>query len=67
MQWTVWGAVYPVLSTSSSRSMTFSTRGARGSETSTMWIRDERKPGTISVSRLSDEWHAEEQAFHPKW
>lgn len=32
-----------------------------------MCRREERKPGTISVSRVAPEWQAEEQAFHPKW
>ena len=40
--------------------------GERGSETSSMWIREERKPGTISVSRCSCEWQADEHAFQPK-
>jgi len=32
-----------------------------------MWIREERKPGTISRSRDRPEWHADEHAFQPKW
>ena len=30
-------------------------------------MREERKPGTISVSRVRLEWQAEEHAFQPKW
>ena len=32
----------------------------------TMWIRDERKPGTIRCER-SGPWQAELQRFQPKW
>ncbi|MEA2211737.1 MAG: hypothetical protein QOF83_1685 [Solirubrobacteraceae bacterium] len=32
-----------------------------------MWIREERIPGTTSVSRSSWEWYADEHAFQPKW
>ena len=67
MQWTVCGPVSPVLPVSSSGSITRSISGLRGSDTSTMWIREERKPGTISLSRARSEWHADEQAFQPKW
>ena len=31
-----------------------------------MWIRDERKPGTIRCER-SGPWQAELQRFQPKW
>ena len=51
----------------SSPSITFFSLGARGSEMSRMWIRDERTPGTIIVSRCNCEWHADEHAFQPKW
>jgi hypothetical protein len=69
MQWTVCGALRPSFSaiSSPSPSITSLIRGAAGSETSSMWMRPERKPGTISVSRCSEEWQAEEQAFQPKW
>ena len=67
MQWTVCGALSPSFSLISSPSMTFLIVGLRGSEMSRRWIREERNPGTISVSRESWEWHAEEQAFQPKW
>ena len=67
MQWTVCGRVRPVFSTSSSGSMTVSSLGLRGSlATSTMWIREERKPGTIRCDR-SGPWQAELQRFQPKW
>ena len=66
MQWTVCGRVRPVARTSSSRSITFSIRGRRGSSaTLTTWIRDERKPGTIRCER-SGPWQAELQRFQPK-
>ena len=32
-----------------------------------MCSRDERRPGTIIVSRFSCEWQADEHAFQPKW
>ena len=67
MQCTVWGALSPSLSLISSPSITCLIRGWRGSLMSRMWIREERMPGTISVSRCSWEWHAEEHAFQPKW
>ena len=67
MQCTVCGALSPSFSLISSPSITFLIRGARGSEMSTMWIREDRSPGTIIVSRLSCEWHADEHAFQPKW
>ncbi len=66
MQCTVCGALSPSFSLISSPSITCFIRGARGSETSSRWIREERNPGTISVSRASWEWQAEEHAFHPK-
>jgi hypothetical protein len=47
--------------------MTLVIAGARGSEMSTTWMREDLIPGTISVSRESEEWHAEEQALKPKW
>ena len=51
----------------SSGSITFSMEGFRGSSaTFTMWIRDERKPGTIRCER-SGPWQADEQRFQPKW
>ena len=66
MQWTVCGRVNPVARTSSSRSITFSIRGRRGSSaTSTTWMREERKPGTIRCER-SGPWQAELQRFQPK-
>ena len=67
MQWTVCGALSPSLSLISSPSITSLIRGVRGSEISMMWSREERMPGTIIVSRCSCEWHADEQAFQPKW
>jgi hypothetical protein len=67
MQWTVCGRVYPVFAASSAGSITFSSRGRRGSlATSTMWIREERKPGTIRCER-SGPWQAELHRFQPKW
>ena len=51
MQWTVWGALRPSFSLISSPSITFLIRGEAGSEMSSMWIREERNPGTMSVSR----------------
>jgi hypothetical protein len=65
MQWTVCGPDSPVLALTSSGSITLPTRGRRGSDTSTMWMREERKPGTTSVSRTRLEWHAEEHTFQP--
>jgi hypothetical protein len=57
--------VYPVLATSSSGSITFSIRGARASSTTfTMWIREERKPGTIRCER-SGPWQAVLHRFQP--
>jgi hypothetical protein len=67
MQCTVCGALRPVFSAISSGSTTSLIRGARASETSSRWIREERSPGTISVSRCSWEWQADEHAFQPKW
>ena len=56
-----------VLAMTSSGSITFSMEGFRGSSaTFTMWMRDERKPGTIRCER-SGPWQAEEHRFHPKW
>jgi len=66
--WVGWVAhVVVAFSKISWGSITSRTRGARGSVTSSRWIREERKPGTTSVSRASCEWHADEQAFQPKW
>jgi hypothetical protein len=66
MQCTVCGALRPSFSLSSSPSMTFLIVGLRGSVMSSRWIREERSPGTMSVSRESCEWHADEHAFQPK-
>ncbi len=67
MQCTVCGADSPSFSRISSPSITCLIVGLRGSEMSRKWMRLERKPGTISVSRCSWEWHADEHAFQPKW
>ena len=66
MQCTVCGALNPSFSLISSPSITSLIRGARGSEMSRTWIREERIPGTIIVSRRNCEWHADEHAFQPK-
>jgi hypothetical protein len=55
------------LSKISSGSITLAISGLRGSLTSIRWMRDERTPGTISVSRAMSEWQADEQTFQPKW
>ncbi len=65
MQCTVWGRERPVSAISCSGSITFSIRGRRGSSaTLTMWIREERKPGTMRCER-SGPWQAELQRFQP--
>ena len=51
MQCTVCGALNPSFSLTSSPSITFLIRGARGSEMSTICSREDRIPGTIIVSR----------------
>jgi hypothetical protein len=67
MQCTVCGALRLSFSAISRPSITDLIRGEAGSETSIMWIRLDRNPGTMSVSRCSCEWQADEQAFQPKW
>jgi hypothetical protein len=61
----VCGRVKPVASRISSGSITFSIRGLRGSSaTFTMWILEERNPGTIKCER-SGPWQAELHRFQP--
>ena len=67
MQCTVCGADSPSFSLISAPSITFLIVGLLGLEMSSMWMRLERKPGTISVSRDSCEWQALEHALKPKW
>ena len=67
MQWTVCGALSPSFCRRPGcRSITFLIRGAAGFGDVDDMDPDERKPGTISVSRWS-RWHADEHAFQPKW
>jgi len=69
----VWGRLYPVFSINSAASMTFTTRGRRGSgSVSRMLMREDRRPGTTRYRRFMcgcgeyGQRH-ELQAFHQKW